>query len=165
MSYSNSNAGGGRVLVADDDPAARASISAAARQEGCAAVAVCDGREALRLVREESDFAACVFNVTMPYLDGVEIIKYMMTERRLMSIPVMLMSAGESPWHAGAAFTAGALVFLPKPFTSGTARSMLQILLRQAGRGRRRPPPRRPENSSPADAARPPGLLADAPAP
>ena len=126
-----------RVLVADDDPVIRRLLIAALKEEGCTPVVVEDGREAYRLLRSDADFDAAIFDIMMPHLRGVEIVSHMSTERRLMRIPVMLISSERQIRPMGDGFAAGATIFLPKPFTAGQLRVMLRMLLDKSEGGRR----------------------------
>src|ERR1043165_3423967 len=79
-----------RILVADDDPVARLLVTSVLKKDGYTPVAVADGREALCVLKSDSDFGAAIFDVMMPRLGVVEGIRHMKTERGLARIPVML---------------------------------------------------------------------------
>jgi CheY-like chemotaxis protein len=53
----------------------------------------------------------------------------MKSEERLQRIPVMMMTAEQDPKLSSDSFTAGACVFLPKPFTTAQLQIMLQMLI------------------------------------
>ena len=55
----------------------------------------------------------------------------MKSEKRLMTIPVMMMTAEQDPKLSSDSFSAGAVVFLPKPFTTVQLQIMLQMLVRE----------------------------------
>ena len=118
-----------RVLVADDDPVIRLLVTSILKNEGHTPVVVEDGREAYRVLQSDSDFKAAVFDMKMPHLEGVEIIRHMKTEKRLMRIPVGIITAEQDPklWDDGIA--AGAGIFLPKPFSPNQLQFMLRVLI------------------------------------
>lgn len=118
-----------RILVADDDPDIRLVVAAIVRKEGYVPVLVNDGREAYRALLSDADFRAAILDMKMPHLEGMDIIRHMGTERRLMCIPVMLMTSERDLNLMAESFAAGAAVFLPKPFTSQQLRLMLRMLL------------------------------------
>ena len=118
-----------RVLVADDDAAILRLVTAIAEKEGLTVVPARDGGEAQKLLQADPDFAACVFDVVMPHMSGSDLVRYMKTERRLMGIPVMIMTAEQNPKLSSDSFAAGAVVFLPKPFTAAQLRVMLRMLV------------------------------------
>ena len=115
-----------QVLVADDDPAILRLVKVVVEKEGYMVVSARDGKEAYKLLHSGETFAAAIFDVVMPYIQGTELVKYMQSEKRLMKIPVIMMTAEQNPRLSSESFTAGAVAFLPKPFTT----SQLQTILR-----------------------------------
>lgn len=118
-----------RVLIADDDPVMRHLLTSIVRKEGYDAVVVDDGREAYRILQSDADFRAGIFDMMMPHLEGLEIIRYMRTEKRLRRIPVMMISAERDLKLMARSFVAGATVFFTKPFNTEQFQSTLRILL------------------------------------
>ena len=118
-----------RILVADDDPAILRLVTAILEKENYGVVAARDGREAYKLLQGSADFTAAIFDVVMPHISGPELVRYMKTEKRLMEIPVMMMTAEQDPKLSSDSFSAGAVVFLPKPFTTLQLHTMLQMLV------------------------------------
>ena len=51
----------------------------------------------------------------------------MQSEKRLMNIPVIMMTAEQSPRLSSDSFSAGAVAFLPKPFTTTQMQAMLRM--------------------------------------
>lgn len=119
----------GRILVADDDPAILRLVTAIVEKEGYKVVPARDGREAYKILQADSDFVAGIFDVVMPHIQGPELVRYMKTEKRLMKIPVMMMTAEQNPKLSSDSFSAGAVVFLPKPFTTAQLQIMLRMLI------------------------------------
>lgn len=118
-----------RVLIADDDAVTRHLISAMVKSEGYSAVAVNDGREAYRILQSDGNFEAAIFDMKMPHLEGLEIIRYMRTEKRLMRIPVMMVTSERDLELMSNSFLAGVTVFLPKPFTADQLQMSLRMVL------------------------------------
>jgi CheY-like chemotaxis protein len=121
-----------RVLIADDDPVVRCLLSAAVTSEGYVAVAVSDGRAAYKILLSDADFTAALFDMSMPGLNGIDVIRHMRTEKRLQRIPVMLITAEQDLKVMSESFAAGAVAFLPKPLTADKLQNALRILLRSA---------------------------------
>lgn len=121
-----------RILVADDDPAILRLVTAIVEKEGYTVVPARDGREAYKLLQDDSNFIAGIFDVVMPHIQGPELVRYMRTEKRLMRIPVMMMTAEQNPKLSSDSFAAGAVVFLPKPFTTAQLQIMLRMLISKA---------------------------------
>src|SRR5260221_12775273 len=126
------NSDGKRVLVADDDPAILRLVTAMLEKEGFAVVGARDGREAYKALQEDSNFTAAVFDVVMPHISGPELVRFMRTEKRFNKIPVMMMTAEQDPKLSSDSFAAGAVVFLPKPFTTSQLQMMLRMLVGKA---------------------------------
>jgi CheY-like chemotaxis protein len=122
----------GRILVADDDPAILRLITTILEKENYAVVSARDGREAYRVLQSDPNFVAAILDVVMPHISGPELVKYMKSENRLMRIPVMMMTAEQDPKLSSDSFSAGAVVFLPKPFTTAQLQIMLQMLIGKA---------------------------------
>jgi two-component system chemotaxis response regulator CheY len=128
-----------RILVADDDPIIRHLLASIVKEEGCTVVVVDDGREAYRILKSDADFKAAIFDMTMPLLKGIDIIRHMKTEKRLMRIPVILMTSERDLKLMKDSFEAGATVFLPKPFTTAQLQSSLRMLLSKSNRDNQHP--------------------------
>jgi two-component system, OmpR family, response regulator VicR len=123
-----------RILVADDDPAILRLVTAILEKENFGVVSARDGREAYKILQSDQDFTAAILDVVMPHISGPELVRFMKTEKRLMRIPVMMMTAEQDPKLSSDSFAAGAVVFLPKPFTTAQLHIMLQMLISKAER-------------------------------
>jgi len=115
------------VLVADDDPAILRLVKAIVEKEGYEVVVARDGKEAYKLLQSEKQFRAAIFDVVMPYIQGNELVKFMQSEKRLMNVPVIMMTAEQNPTLSSDSMASGALAFLPKPFTASQLKVMLQM--------------------------------------
>jgi CheY-like chemotaxis protein len=118
-----------RMLVADDDPAILRLIATILEKENFTVVTARDGREAYKILQTDANFTAAILDVVMPHISGPELVRYMKTEDRLKRIPVMMMTAEQDPKLSSDSFAAGAIVFLPKPFTTAQLQIMLQMLI------------------------------------
>ncbi len=122
-----------RILVADDDPAILRLVQTILEKDNYSVVTARDGREAYKILQRDTDFIAAVLDVIMPQISGPELVRHMKTEKRLMRIPVMMMTAEQDPKLSSDSFAAGAVVFLPKPFTTAQLQTMLQMLIGKSG--------------------------------
>jgi len=118
-----------RMLVADDDPAILRLIATILEKESFNVVTARDGREAYKILQADPNFTAAILDVVMPHISGPELVRYMKSEERLKRIPVMMMTAEQDPKLSSDSFSAGAIVFLPKPFTTAQLQIMLQMLI------------------------------------
>lgn len=126
-----------RVLVADDDPVMRHLITTILKQREYDAIVARDGREAYRILQTDSQFSAAILDMTMPFLEGLDLIRYMRSERRLMRIPIMMITAEQDLKLMTSSFSAGATAFLSKPFTPEQLQSAIRMLLGNLSAGRR----------------------------
>jgi CheY-like chemotaxis protein len=131
-----------RVLIADDDPVMRRLVTSVATKEGYEAVVVSDGREACRVLNRDADFSAAIFDMMMPHLEGLDVIRHMQTEKRLKRIPVIMITSEQGLKLMKDSFAAGVTVFLPKPFRADQLQTMLRVIpAKSSGAGE--PPIRR----------------------
>ena len=124
---------GARILVADQDPTTSELLGSLSGGEGYRIVSVSDGREAFRVLKTDSNFQVAIFNTTMPHLHGIDIVTYMKTEKRLMRIPVILVSVEGAIKTVADGFAAGAMALLPKPFSAEQLHRTLRLALGMAG--------------------------------
>lgn len=120
-----------RILVADDDPVIRHLVTACIEKEAYSVVAAADGREAFRILQMDSDFKAAIFDMMMPNIAGLDVIRYMRTEKRLMRIPILMITSEPDLKLTGESFAAGASLFLPKPFTTEQFLRAFKLLVRE----------------------------------
>jgi DNA-binding response OmpR family regulator len=120
------------VLLVDDDARIRKSVGAGLALEGFDVVPASGGRAALAAV-EQIDPAVMLLDLTMPDLDGLEVL------RRLRGsgsqLPVCVLSARDAIDHRVEGLEAGADDYVVKPFALEEVVARLHALLR------RRPPP------------------------
>ncbi len=118
-----------RVLIADDDPVMRHLVTTMVKQQDCEVVVVNDGRAAYRILQSDSQFRAAILDMTMPFLEGLDLIRYMRSEKRLMRIPIMMITAEQDIKLMASSFSAGATAFLSKPFTPEQLQSAIRMLI------------------------------------
>jgi len=127
-SIDSGDGGNRRILVADDDPAILRLVATILEKENFTVVTARDGREAYKTLQGDPEFTAAILDVVMPHITGPELVRFMKSEPKLANIPVMMMTAEQDPKLSSDSFSAGAVVFLPKPFTTAQLQIMLQML-------------------------------------
>jgi len=123
----------GRILLVDDDRAV-ASILASTLAERHQVVVAGSGREALQVLREDSEFDAVICDIMMPDVNGIEVY-----ESLLASDPTM---CERFVFATGGAFTHAAQQFLrqvgrpvlEKPFRPSDLFAAVDELIAQKGR-------------------------------
>ena len=121
-----------QILVADDDPAILRLVKVIVEKEGFTVISARDGKEAYKLLQSNDNFTAAIFDVVMPYIQGTELVRYMQSEKRLMKIPVIMMTAEQNSKLSSESFSAGAVAFLPKPFTGSQLQTMLRMFAQKS---------------------------------
>jgi DNA-binding NtrC family response regulator len=103
-----------KILIVDDDPGMRASLSVLLQSWGFEALQAADAAEATRLVeRQEPDIV--ITDLVMPDTSGLELLKHLKTGDPHR--PVLLITAEGSVDTAVEAMKQGARDFLTKPLT------------------------------------------------
>jgi DNA-binding response OmpR family regulator len=125
----NNKAAKERVLIVEDDLLIVTVVKDIVEKAGYQPVVAGDGREAYRILSGDANFAAGIFDVHVPYIEGTDLVRHMRTEKRLMKIPVIVMTSEESVKIQLDSLSAGASVFLPKPFERKTFESMFKALV------------------------------------
>lgn len=116
----------GFILIADDDPAILWLVRTLVESEGFSVVTAMDGKDAYRILKSERRIIAAIVDIMMPYIQGTELVRFMQSDERFKKIPVIMMTAEQSPKLPSKSFSAGAVAFLPKPFTNAQLRAMLR---------------------------------------
>ena len=108
-----SDAGGAKVLIAEDDRAVRESLVRALRYEGYDVLAVADGALALESVADTPPDVA-ILDVSMPYVDGFTVCRRL--RERFRELPILMLTARHEIADRVAGLDAGADDYLVKPF-------------------------------------------------
>jgi DNA-binding NtrC family response regulator len=101
-----------RVLIADDEPAARSALGEMLREEGYEVQTAADGYKALGKIDEWTP-DVLITDVKMPALGGIELMQKL--RERLPEVAIIVMTAFGSVEGAVEAMRLGADDYLPKP--------------------------------------------------
>jgi CheY-like chemotaxis protein len=96
---------GKTVLVADDDWDCRFLVATALRHVGFTVIEACDGLEAVEIAREHRPHAV-VMDLIMPVIDGVIATILLRQDEGLKDVPVVALSAEETPRETAYLFSA-----------------------------------------------------------
>jgi two-component system, OmpR family, response regulator MprA len=87
---------GASILVVDDTPSAREPLARLLRLSGYRATSAADGAEALALIdRQTPDLI--LLDLMMPRVDGVTFLQRMRKDPRFVRVPVILVTAADTP--------------------------------------------------------------------
>jgi two-component system, chemotaxis family, chemotaxis protein CheY len=125
-----------RILVADDSTATRALIAAAlADLENVQVERVSSGIEALKLL-STTEIDMVLTDIHMPEINGLELVRFIKSDDRLRSIPVIVISTEAAEDERRRALALGADDYLHKPFTAQQLQHTINKLMRIGGLGR-----------------------------
>lgn len=122
---------GPTVLVTDDNEGHRRLLEMLLGAYNYRVVATEDGHEALTYLQSATP-DLMIFDVEMPFMDGLELCKRVRRLQRLGSVPVVIMTATEREDLHDRARAVGADRVFPKPIRGKNLRGLLQELLRPA---------------------------------
>jgi two-component system chemotaxis response regulator CheY len=125
-----------RILVAEDDRISRELLRRMLESEGKHTLALaCDGDEAWKLLLDpDQAFDACITDIQMPGLDGLELATRIRAHDRLGRLPIVLCTAAND--RASVQRAAGLAVngYIVKPYTRHRVMDqLLRIEASQAG--------------------------------
>ncbi len=121
----------GRVLIVEDDKATAMLVGKIVEDEGFTVETATDGMSGYKTLINEKDFALAIFDVNMPKLSGLDLLRLLRKDSRLENTPVILMSAQQPTHISFESFSTGIIVFVPKPFTKTTLKAMINLCLSQ----------------------------------
>jgi two-component system response regulator MprA len=119
-----------RILVVEDDPAVRSSLSRALRLEGYEAELHEEGLSAIRSLQVSAP-DAIVLDLQLPDVDGIEICKRLRASGD--ATPILMVTARDAVGDRVAGLDAGADDYLVKPFDLAELFARLRALLRRRG--------------------------------
>ncbi|HLA94462.1 MAG TPA: response regulator, partial [Pyrinomonadaceae bacterium] len=97
------------ILVADDDPAILRLISTVIEGEGFLVATAKDGKEAYAALKSGANIVAAIVDNLMPYIAGVDIVKFMRSDKRFENVPIIVMTGDKNPSASAKALAAGAV--------------------------------------------------------
>ncbi|MEK0447617.1 MAG: hypothetical protein RLZZ399_2938 [Verrucomicrobiota bacterium] len=119
-----------KILVAEDDPITRDSLSEVLIAEGFTPILAQDGNEAIAQWTRHQPTLLCL-DIMMPGLDGFEVC------RRIRSVdsetPILFLSAKNQEADVVVGLELGADDFIRKPFTRAEVVARIRAALRRAG--------------------------------
>jgi DNA-binding response OmpR family regulator len=104
------------VLIADDDADILSLVRAVLERAGNEVISVGDGAQALASVTERMPDLA-VLDISMPELDGLEVLRRLRADSATSALPVVLLSARAQEADVKLGFELGASAYVKKPFS------------------------------------------------
>src|SRR5215210_337527 len=119
-----------RILLIDDRPDNLVSIEAILEPDGYRFIKANSGREALKILLTEHDFALILMDVQMPNLNGFETASLIYEREKLKHIPIIFITAnnyGDENMFKG--YQTGAVDYIFKPINPDVLRAKVGVLI------------------------------------
>lgn len=118
-----------RVLIADDDPAICTLIETVLKKGPYHITTCTDAESALVAVNRDQRFDIIICDFMLPGISGIDLIERLRSDARTKRVPILMISGHTNYAMDGRAKTAGANLFLNKPFTISQLRTAVMQLL------------------------------------
>jgi DNA-binding response OmpR family regulator len=115
------------ILVVEDEPALRDTLTYNLKKDGFAVEAVSDGRAALESARKLRP-ALIILDIMLPELDGFEVARIL---RREMTTPILMLTARDDEIDRVVGLEMGADDYLTKPFSMRELMARVKAQLRR----------------------------------
>jgi CheY-like chemotaxis protein len=119
-----------KILVVDDEPAILSLVSTLLSNDACVVETASDALVAWnKLDKPDSAFSFMILDRMMPGIDGLELLRRIKTDRRFVSMPVIMQSGAASPEQIAEGIEAGAFYYLTKPFIPNTLKCIVRAVM------------------------------------
>jgi signal transduction histidine kinase len=119
-----------KILLVDDREDNLLSIETILEPDGYKFIKATSGRQALKILLTEYDFAMILMDVKMPNLNGFETASLIYEREKLKHIPIIFITAnnfGDDNIFKG--YQAGAVDYIYKPINPGVLRAKVTVLI------------------------------------
>src|SRR5271170_6543346 len=117
-----------RVLVAEDDEGLRSVLERGLRESGYAVDTACDGELALRYL-DTYEYEVAILDWRMPKVSGLEVVQRL--RRRGSALPILMLTARDTPRDRVIGLDEGADDYLVKPFDFSELLARVRALQRR----------------------------------
>jgi two-component system chemotaxis response regulator CheY len=118
-----------KAMVVDDSRTIRIILTKILSELGFPVCSAGNGKEALELVdREQGQFSLILVDWNMPEMNGLEFVRRARLDRRLASVPLMMVTTETEMHHVMIALEAGANEYVMKPFNRDIIEDKLRLM-------------------------------------
>ncbi|MEO6404532.1 MAG: response regulator [Ferruginibacter sp.] len=118
-----------KILLVDDRPDNLFSIETILEQDGYIFVKANSGRQALKILLKEYDFALILMDVNMPVLNGLETAALIYERDKLKNIPIIFITAHNEDENIFRGYKAGAVDYIYKPINPELLRAKVAVFI------------------------------------
>lgn len=123
------------VLIVDDDRVNR-MILAQVLQNECQVVLAKDGASAMQQARNNRDISLILLDVTMPEMDGYEVLESLKSDESTSRIPVVFITGHTEEEEEEHGLVRGAIDYVFKPVRPAIVRARIRNLLKMIAQGK-----------------------------
>ncbi len=117
-----------KILIVDDEKDIRKLVGIYLKRQGYQILEAENGKQAIDLVRENSDIDLIIMDIMMPEMSGTESCAVI---REFSSVPVLFLTAKTQEPDKNEAYDTGGDDFLSKPFEQGELIRKVKALIRR----------------------------------
>jgi signal transduction histidine kinase len=119
-----------KILLVDDKKENLLSLSLTLENSNYKFVEATSGKEALKILLKEQDFAIILMDVQMPVLTGLETAEMIRQSDKLKYIPIIFLTAGtNSTDNVFKGYKAGAVDYLFKPYVPDVLKAKVDVFV------------------------------------
>jgi HAMP domain-containing protein/signal transduction histidine kinase/DNA-binding response OmpR family regulator len=120
---------GKKVLIVDDDMRNIFALSTVLEEHEMAIVSADNGRDAIKILQQQTDIDIVLMDIMMPELDGIDTMREIRKIPRLKSLPIIAVTAKAMKGDREKCIEAGAWDYLSKPVDTEQMLSVLRAWL------------------------------------
>jgi DNA-binding response OmpR family regulator len=125
------------VLLLEDDADIRSGVEQHLKREGFTVAPCSNGKEALRtlsqsLANQNTHLDAALLDLTLPDMDGLDVLRAIRSDAALRPLPVILVTARNEEIDRVLGLELGADDYISKPFSTRELVARLRAILRRA---------------------------------
>ncbi len=120
------------ILLLEDDPDIRAGVEQHLRREGFTVAALATGQEALKVIAGSARPDAALLDLTLPDMDGLDVLRAIRSNPATRSMPVVLVTARSEEIDRVLGLELGADDYISKPFSTRELVARVRAILRRA---------------------------------
>ncbi|MCL2747932.1 MAG: response regulator transcription factor [Oscillospiraceae bacterium] len=122
-----------KIMIVEDDESIRRLVEVALESHGYGTVSYTNAAEALAGMKRETPPAVAIFDIMLEGMDGVEAVRLMRRDPRLLTVPVIMLTAKDTELDKIVGLDAGADDYMIKPFSVLELCARVRAQIRRSG--------------------------------
>jgi signal transduction histidine kinase len=117
-----------KILIVDDKKENLLSLQVVLANRGYEFVEASSGKDALRILLKNQDFAIILMDVQMPLMDGFETAELIRESEKLKHVPIIFLTANmDTPDYIFKGYQAGAVDYMIKPLSAEILQAKVMV--------------------------------------